>query len=151
MLLMDEQTMYTEKKRRLTTFVEEKKSINLPTVKGMLIETEEDTRSNPIAASKGFFSGFARDTILPNDDALSEAVKLFGSSRESMEGRGGGSDFSAIPVEFVEYALFRSPQGSPTGTKQCRVKPVALRGVQAALNKTWRQHATSEARDLESA
>lgn len=44
--------------------------MSFPTVNGMLIDTEEDTNNKPTANVKGFLSGFAKATILRNDDAL---------------------------------------------------------------------------------
>lgn len=52
-----------------TGSVVEKKSINFPIVKGMLIETDDDTSSKPMAMSKGLRSGFAREIIFLNDEA----------------------------------------------------------------------------------
>ena len=48
---------------------EEKKSINFPIVKGILMETEDETSSSPTAMSNGFRSGCARETIFQNDEA----------------------------------------------------------------------------------
>ena len=39
-------------------------------VKGMLIDTEDETNSRPIAISNDFCSGLARDTIFRNEDAV---------------------------------------------------------------------------------
>ena len=54
----------------LTGLVEEKKSINFPTVKGTLIDTAEDINNSPIAMSNGFFSGLARAKILRKEDTF---------------------------------------------------------------------------------
>ena len=74
----------------------EKKSINLPIVKGTLMETADDMSSNPIAIVSGFHSGLARATIFRKDDALSGAfVPIFSgrsrvrSDRLAFEGAGG--------------------------------------------------------------
>lgn len=79
---------------RHTGSAEEKKSISLPIVKGMLIETDEDTSSNPIAVARGFRSGFASPTIFRKDDAdLGVSANVEGRTRDKTEGFGGdGSD-----------------------------------------------------------
>jgi hypothetical protein len=56
-----------------TGVAEEKKSMSFPMVNGMLMDTDEETKSRPIAAAKGLRSGFASETIFLNDDALSDA------------------------------------------------------------------------------
>lgn len=48
----------------LTGLVDEKKSINLPMVKGILIDTAEEINNSPMAMSSGFLSGLARAKIL---------------------------------------------------------------------------------------
>lgn len=64
----------------------EKKSISFPMVNGILIDTEDDTNSKPIAANKGFFSGRARATILRKEDAVvGAAEKVPGSTLDSSE------------------------------------------------------------------
>jgi hypothetical protein len=80
----------------LTGFVVEKKSINLPIVKGTLMETADEVSSNTIAMVSGFHSGLARATIFRKDDALSGTfVVIFAgrrrdrSDRFSFEGAGG--------------------------------------------------------------
>ena len=80
----------------LTGFSVEKKSINLPMVKGTLIETADEVSNNPIAIVSGFHSGFARATIFRTDDVLSGAFVIIfaGRSRDrsdwfSFEGAGG--------------------------------------------------------------
>lgn len=80
----------------LTGLVVEKKSINLPTVKGTLMETADEASSNTIAIVSGFHSGLARATIFRKDDALSGAfVTIFAgrsrdrSDRFSFGGAGG--------------------------------------------------------------
>ena len=40
--------------------VDAKKSISFPIVKGMLIDTAEETKRSPMAVRRGFCSGFAR-------------------------------------------------------------------------------------------
>jgi hypothetical protein len=62
------QIVYEGSLSRLTGFVDEKKSMSLPTVNGTLIETADETKSRPTAMSSGFFSGLARDIIFLNDD-----------------------------------------------------------------------------------
>ena len=54
-----------------TGLAEEKKSMSLPMVNGMLMDTDEETKRRPFAVAKGLRSGFASETILLNDDALS--------------------------------------------------------------------------------
>lgn len=39
-------------------------------VKGMLIDTEDETKSKPMAIISGFRSGLARDTIFRKEDAV---------------------------------------------------------------------------------
>lgn len=57
-----------KKHRELTTLAEEKKSISLPIVNGIDIETVEDTNSSPTAVKSGFLSGFANATIFRKDE-----------------------------------------------------------------------------------
>lgn len=62
-------------------------------VNGILIDTEEDTSSKPIAVIKGFFSGRARAAILRKEDALVGVFeKVPGSTLDNTEGFfvGGG-------------------------------------------------------------
>jgi hypothetical protein len=70
---------------------EEKKSISFPMVKGMLIDTEDETKSNPIAIPSGFRSGFAKPTIFRSEEVVSGARKTdSGRIRErKVEGFGG--------------------------------------------------------------
>ena len=44
--------------------------MSLPTVRGMVMDTEEETSKSPIAIPRGLFSGLASDTIERNDDAV---------------------------------------------------------------------------------
>jgi hypothetical protein len=63
--------------------VVEKKSINFPIVKGMLIDTEDETNSNPTAMSSGFRSGRARETIFQSDEAdLGDFLKIESDVRD---------------------------------------------------------------------
>jgi hypothetical protein len=120
-----------------TEFPEEKKSINLPTVNGMLIDTADEVKSSPTAMSRGFFSGFARAAILPKDEALSEAAQLCGRSRESIEGFVGRRGVSVISFGCVEYAL--KLLGSSRGTKRRRAKVAGVCDFHDVRNRTWRQ------------
>lgn len=76
---------------------EQKKSISLPIVNGTLIDTADDRKSRPMAMSRGFFSGLARDTIFRNDDdelvpssALPKTTEGARARRAKIEGAGGG-------------------------------------------------------------
>ena len=53
----------------------EKKSINLPTVNGMLIDMDEETSKRPIAMRRGFLSGFAREIIFRKDDRFEDELE----------------------------------------------------------------------------
>ena len=55
---------------------EEKKSINLPIVKGILIDTVEEANNSPIAMSNGFFSGLARAKILRKEETFCGVLLL---------------------------------------------------------------------------
>ena len=72
-----------------------KKSINLPMENGTLIDTAEETRSKPIAISKGFFSGLAKATIFLKDEELCCGVarNAAGSILLSIEGFGATDGF----------------------------------------------------------
>jgi hypothetical protein len=61
--------------------VEEKKSINLPTVKGTLIDTVEDINNSPMAMSNGFLSGLARATILRKEETFCGVLLRIGAGR----------------------------------------------------------------------
>jgi len=61
-------------------------------VKGILIDTVEDSRSNPIAIVNGFFSGLARATIFRKDDMFWESLLMNGNMRDHNEGLGVGVD-----------------------------------------------------------
>lgn len=76
-----------------TGFVVEKKSISFPIVNGILIETEDETSNNPIAMSNGFRSGFAREMIFRNDEAVSG--DFLKSDRTDGFGEGGVTGFGA--------------------------------------------------------
>ena len=72
----------------LTGPVDEKKSMSFPMVKGTLMETAEDTKSNPTAMSKGFRSGFASATILLKDDFPCESLLNACDNLDQTEGFG---------------------------------------------------------------
>ncbi len=72
-----------------TGFGVEKKSISLPTVNGMDIDTVDETKSKPTAMDSGFRSGFARATILRNEEVVSDDEE--GNIRDTMEGFWGDS------------------------------------------------------------
>jgi len=59
-------------------------------VNGMLIETEDETSNKPTANVRGFFSGLAKATIFPNDDALWLSFEVTASIRDHNEGFGVG-------------------------------------------------------------
>jgi hypothetical protein len=59
-----------KQERQCTGSLVEKKSMSLPIVKGMVMETEDDAKSSPVAMRRGFFSSFARDAIFRKEDAL---------------------------------------------------------------------------------
>ena len=61
---------------------EEKKSINLPMVKGTLIDTVEETNNSPIAMSNGFFSGLAKAKILRKDETFWGVLLRIGAGRK---------------------------------------------------------------------
>ena len=44
--------------------------MSFPIVNGMLIDTVDDTNKSPTAIPRGFFSGFASETMARNDEAL---------------------------------------------------------------------------------
>ena len=90
-------------------------------MKGTLIETAEDTSKRPIAIPRGLRSGFARATMLRNEDALllGSVPEDEGRNLEKKEGFGlGGVDVEEGGVSFepwpdgVEYNLCE--------TKRCR-------------------------------
>jgi hypothetical protein len=75
-----------------TGSADEKKSISFPIVKGMLIETDEDTSSNPIAVTRGLRSGLASATILRKEDTeLAGSANVEGRTRDNTEGFEGGT------------------------------------------------------------
>ena len=65
----------------LTGLDEEKKSINLPMVKGTLIDTVEDINNSPTAMSNGFLSGFARAKILRKEETFCGVLLRIGAGR----------------------------------------------------------------------
>lgn len=83
----------------------EKKSISFPIVKGILMETDDDTSSNPTAMSNGFRSGWASETIFQSDEAdLGDFLKTEIDLKDQPDRFGevaGTSDFG----EDVEYGL----------------------------------------------
>jgi len=70
---------------------DEKKSIKRPIVKGILIDTEADINNNPTAINSGFFSGFAKDTILVKDES---PCGLFAKILARMDERGLSDSWS---------------------------------------------------------
>jgi hypothetical protein len=64
--------------------------MSFPTVKGMLIETEDETSNKPTANERGFFSGFAKAAIFRNDDALWFSFAVTETIRDHNEGFGVG-------------------------------------------------------------
>jgi hypothetical protein len=90
-----------------TGVVAEKKSMIFPMVKGMLMDTDEDTSSNPTAANRGFRSGFASIIIFRNEDAFRGALENDnGRTRESIDslgfdGTGAACLAESSPVEDV--------------------------------------------------
>ena len=66
---------------KLTGSVVVKKSMSFPTVKGMLSDTVDDTRSKPIAIVKGFLSGLVSATILRSEAADDLPSPLLGAER----------------------------------------------------------------------
>jgi len=60
-------------------------------VKGMLMDTEDETKSKPIAIDSGLFSGLARATIFRNEDAVGGALaNVPGRSLDSIGDVDGG-------------------------------------------------------------
>jgi hypothetical protein len=60
-------------------------------VKGMLMDTEDETKSKPIAIDSGFRSGLARATIFRNEDAVGGALEnVPGRSLDSIGDVDGG-------------------------------------------------------------
>jgi hypothetical protein len=55
---------------RRTGDVDEKKSISLPTVNGMLIDTDDETKRSPIPMRRGLRSSFASETIFRSEDVF---------------------------------------------------------------------------------
>ena len=73
-------------------------------VKGILIDTDDETSSSPMAIPSGFFSGLASATIFRNDDALLvvSAANDVGRIRDQNDrfGVGGWSFFSTVEDSF---------------------------------------------------
>ena len=69
------------KKNILTGFEEEKKSINFPMVKGILMDTAEEINNSPTAMSNGFLSGFARAKILRKEEIFCGVLLRIGAGR----------------------------------------------------------------------
>lgn len=76
-----------------TGLVLEKKSINLPMVNGILMDTEDETSNKPMAIVKGFRSGFASANIFRKEDALWGALLSTeeGNTRDRIDGFDGGT------------------------------------------------------------
>ena len=64
--------------------------MSFPTVRGMVMETEEETKRRHIARKSGFFSGFASATTLRKDEAESGEDRKVGRKRARRERVGGG-------------------------------------------------------------
>ena len=64
--------------------------MSFPTVKGMLIETEDETSNKPTANVRGFFSGLAKATIFRNDDAPWLSFAVTARIRDHNDGFGVG-------------------------------------------------------------
>lgn len=76
----------------------------------MLIETEDETSSSPIAIPSGFFSGLARDIIERNDDALFDVSPDDEGRKRDISDRFGFNGASAL-----SFLLSRSFVGFGTG------------------------------------
>lgn len=125
----------------LTGFAVEKKSINLPIVKGTLMETADDMSSNPIAIVSGFHSGFARAAIFRKDDALCGAfVAIFAgrsrvrSDRFSFVGAGGvgGGACVELNLRVGQHLRIVEVKGTPASDlhlKFCSPRPL--------VSKVW--------------
>jgi hypothetical protein len=69
-------------------------------VNGMLIDTEDETKSKPMAISNGFRSGLARDMIFRNEDAVGgEWVNIPGRTLDNIEDLAGRSGGGLGPLE----------------------------------------------------
>ena len=75
--------------RAPTGLVEEKKSMSFPIANGMLIDTEDETRSNPMAVMRGLRSGFAKASIFWNDDALAGSLEKIAGRNLDIRDRAG--------------------------------------------------------------
>ena len=105
--------------------------MSFPMVNGMLMDTEEEMKSRPIAIARGLRSGLASATIFLNDDAVCDALASptrndEGKIRESIDtdGRGEGDSMDARVFEEgsrVEYALDRAGGG-----RRCTTCPVQI-------------------------
>lgn len=87
---------------------EVKKSINFPTVSGILIDTLEETSNSPIAIVRGLRSGFARENILRKDDeevpgSRRNAAGVKRVNRDCFCGTVGGGCSSCLTGGWVEY------------------------------------------------
>jgi hypothetical protein len=60
---------------------EEKKSINFPMVKGILIDTAEEINNSPTAMNNGFLSGLARAKILRKEETFCGVLLRIGAGR----------------------------------------------------------------------
>lgn len=88
-----------------TGVVEEKKSISFPIVKGILMETEDETRSSPTAKSSGFRSGRARETIFQSDETDLVDLLKRGSDLKVQPDCFGEASRTSVFGEDVEYNL----------------------------------------------
>lgn len=86
---------------------DEKKSINLPTVNGMLIDTAEEINKRPIAMRRGFRSGLAKAIILRKEETLEEESEksLEGSNRQLRFGGVGDRDTGLAAGDDVSVEL----------------------------------------------
>lgn len=76
-------------------------------MKGILIETDEETSRSPMAIPKGFFSGLANATIFRNDDALFvvSAAIAAGRKRDNIDRRFAASPPCSWSVGFELRSL----------------------------------------------
>jgi hypothetical protein len=71
-------------------------------VNGMLIETEDETSSNPTAMNNGFRSGLARETIFQSDEAdFGDLLKIARDQIKRFGEVAGTSAFGELDVEKV--------------------------------------------------
>ena len=90
-------------------------------VNGILIETEDETNSNPTASDKGFFSGRARVTIARSEDAVFAASPPDeGTSRERMDRFGVSDGIGVFSAFFACSAILNSTCRRFTGVEEIR-------------------------------